>query len=119
MTANEKKIIDELKAVPITDKTREEIRWNIAEQQFLVRLINLRDEAAKEEMYDALAEVIAAQNKRMFEALEEQTKIITAIAIDVSDIKIHLDTHDAELKRLNERLYIVERKIKSLSKKID
>jgi len=111
--------IAELGCVPMSSEAKSQMSLNPYDQLFICRLMNLRDDAVKEEMSTALAEVLVAQNKRMFETLDEQTKLMKEVAIDISEIKNRLNDDEKQLaaitkqvKSIHKRLVAVEGKVK-------
>lgn len=88
----------ELGHVFMSSESIAKMSLNPYDQLFICRLMSMRDEAIKDEISTALAEVLAAQNKRMFDTLDEQTTLIKGIATDVLIIKQDL----ASVKRKQE-----------------
>lgn len=111
----------ELGPVIMSSEALSKMSLNPYDQLFICRLMGMRDEAVKDEMATALAEVLAAQNKRMFETLDDQTKLIKGIALDISEIKNRLNEDEKQLaemvkqvKSIHKRLGIVETKVKGI-----
>jgi len=111
--------IAELGCVPMSSEAKSQMTLNPYDQLFICRLMNLRDDAVKEEVSAALAEVIDARDRHMFETLDKQTKLIEGVAVDVSEIKNRLNKDEKQLaaitkqvKSIHKRLVAVEGKVK-------
>jgi uncharacterized coiled-coil protein SlyX len=111
--------IAELGCVPMSSEAKSQMSLNPYDQLFICRLLNLRDDAVKEAMSTALAEVIDARDRHMFETLDKQTKLIEGVAVDVSEIKNRLNKDEKQLaaitkqvKSIHKRLVAVEGKVK-------
>lgn len=87
-------------------------------QLFICRLLDRRDEAAKEELYLAVAEVVAAQNKLIFSSVEANTNILKDMAGDITLIKSHIATHDDIIRHLGARLDLKRIRIEGTEKEI-
>lgn len=101
------KELAELGCVHMSEEARSKMSLNPHDQLFICRLMTMRDDATKDE----LAEIVLAQNTKMFAMLDEQTRLIMGMSIDINSIKIHIATHDGELRHLNTRLDIKKKRL--------
>jgi len=115
----------ELGCVPMTAEALAKMSLNPYDQLFICRLMSMRDEAAKDEVYQAVAEVVANLTRKMFDTLEQQTKLIKAISLDMADLKTRLTEDEGKLRgviqRLDEkrkRLDALEVDVKSIKKRL-
>lgn len=113
-TSSEAEQMAELGCVPMPSEALSKMSLNPYDQLFICRLMTMRDDAAKEEMYNAVAEVVAAQNRMMFKELGEQTALIKAIALDVADIKTRLAADEEKLRNVFQRLDDKKKRIDTL-----
>lgn len=113
-TSSEAEQMAELGCVPMSSEALSKMSLNPYDQLFICRLMTMRDDAAKEEMYNAVAEVVAAQNRMMFKELGEQTALIKAIALDVADIKTRLAADEEKLRNVFQRLDDKKKRIDTL-----
>jgi len=84
----------------LTTKGKRELRLTPSFRQFLQRYLDLRDSVITKE----LAEIVTAQNHKLFSVLDQ--------------ITFRLDQIDARLNDINEKLCNHEVRIKELEKKI-
>lgn len=118
-------MLAELGCVPMTDEAISKMSLNPYDQLFICRLLSTRDESVKEE----LAEIVIAQNKKMFSILDAQTEIIKEIARDIVDIKdrlkkiedkqhydeLKLTSIDERLKAKKDRIEVLEKQMQVLN----
>jgi hypothetical protein len=113
-TPSEAEQMAELGCVPMSSEALSKMSLNPYDQLFICRLMTMRDDAAKDEMYNAVAEVVVAQNKRMFEALDEQTKLMKGMVADIADIKTRLTADEGTLRAVIQRLNDKKKRIDGL-----
>jgi hypothetical protein len=126
LTNEEKGALDGAIRQLMTPEAAKEINLNPSTQQFLIRFLDLRDEVisdklkewlkqAQEEKSDDLckdiAEVVAAQNRRMFTSLKEQTTLLSGISDNIALIQ-------SDITNIKDRLLIIEKKQKTDEDKI-
>lgn len=121
--ADDPKALAELGCVPMSNEALKKMTLNPYDQLFICRLMTMRDEAAKDEMATALAEVVAAQNRMLFNELGEQTTMIKNMAVDVAHIKTtlvnvekRLGEAEIDILLIKKKIGMLERKVKSLEK---
>jgi chemotaxis regulatin CheY-phosphate phosphatase CheZ len=117
---------DEINRLMTPDAAKELQGLSPTFQQFLIRWIDLRDFALmdevkefieklytkdNEQMCKNIAEIVIAQNKKMFNILDKQTlllekigKDILEIKCDIVEIKTRLDNHEKRIIILESRL---------------
>lgn len=116
--SDEAKMLAELGCVPMTSEALSRMSLNPYDQLFICRLMSMRDAAAKDEMYTAVAEIVIAQNKRMFDALEDQTKLMRGMSLDISSIKDRLAADELALKLITERLDAKKQRLEAVEGEI-
>jgi hypothetical protein len=105
-------IMNEVNRVPMTQESRARMTLNIYDLQYLIRLQDLSNDAFREElkklyeedndtMCKNIAEIVEAQNKILFKAIENQTNVIEVVAKDISIIK-------KDIINIKDRLEIIE-----------
>jgi uncharacterized coiled-coil protein SlyX len=111
----------DLKKVPLSKKSEEELTFTVADQQFIKRALDLQNDIFNEafdknivELTAALAEVIQAQNEKMFAVLGEQTKQIEAISKNVDRIVGRLDKIEKRLDGIETNLTDKENRLVAL-----
>jgi gas vesicle protein len=92
--------IDDQKWIKILFDRQDEVT-----EKLIIDTINIRDR----ELAKALAEVIAAQNNRLFEALENHTCLIQEVQKSLSAINLRLDSIEKRLNSGDIRLAILEK----------
>jgi len=115
---NDPKMLSELGCVPMSSEALAKMSLNPYDQLFICRLMTMRDDAAKEELYRAVAEIVAAQNKMMFDNVAEQTTMIKNIAEDISDIKKDITNILERLEDVEDQVTVEEQKQKEFDKKL-
>ena len=110
---------DEINRLMTPDAAKELQGLSPTFQQFLIRWIDLRDFALmdevkvfiqdlykkdNEQMCKNIAEIVVAQNKRMFDTLNKQTLLLEKIGQDIIEIKTRLDEHEKRIRILEARL---------------
>lgn len=115
---NDPKMLSELGCVPMSSEALAKMSLNPYDQLFICRLMTMRDDAAKEELYLAVAEVVAAQNKMMFDNVAAQTTMIKNIATDISDIKKDITNILERLEDVEDQVTVEERKQKEFEKEL-
>jgi DNA repair ATPase RecN len=136
---------DKIRALMTPAAIKELGALNPTMQQFLLRFVDLSltehdeehdkilSEQIKEELKDFLfdiheadnecickniAEIVAAQNKNMFAALSEQTRLIGEIASDIGDIKRDIKNIKDRLKAVEENVLVDEERINDIEQKL-
>ncbi|HPB04249.1 MAG TPA: hypothetical protein PLH00_05375 [Bacteroidaceae bacterium] len=112
-------LMAELGCITMSSEALSKMSLNPYDQLFICRLMNLRDEAAKDEMFAAIAEVVAAQNRMMFDGLGEQTALIKGMAIDIAHIKTALSGHEDRLKNAEDEIYHIKRRVRAIERKVN
>lgn len=124
--------IDKLKAIGMSDKSIPDVTFTFADYQCLERLMNVRDitveddlkeylrklyEQDNEAMCKNIAEIVANQNRLLFDTLKAQSDAIKSIAKDVSETKKDIATTKEdvaetrkEVRNISERLIIIEKR---------
>jgi septal ring factor EnvC (AmiA/AmiB activator) len=102
-------------------------------QQFLIRWIDLRDFAIMDEMKEFvqklyekdneqmcknIAEIVVAQNRKIFDTLEEQTGLLKKIEENIIDIKSDIVDIKRDIVDIKRRLDNHEKRIKVLESKL-
>ena len=102
--------------IPVSAKTRKGMSLTSDDTQYLGRMLTVMDDSWNDafdksiaELTKALAEVIQAQNDRMFETLEAQNKLIMQIRDDVILIKDRLEKLEASQGSQDVRLILLEK----------
>ena len=97
----------DLNKVPISDKVKEGMTLTVEDQQWLKRLLDLQSDTFNDafdvnikELTGALAEVIQAQNMKVFAVMEKQTESIERVSANVDRIVGRLDIIETRLVSL-------------------
>ena len=97
----------DLNKVPISDKVKKGMTLTVEDQQWLKRLLDLQSDTFNDafdvnikELTGALAEVIQAQNMKVFAVMEKQTESIERVSVNVDRIVGRLDIIETRLVSL-------------------
>jgi hypothetical protein len=103
-----------LSDVPISDHVRNGMTLKIEDHQFLVRLLNLHMDVTLENM----AEIVIAQNKRMFEMFDELKKSIDILNVSIDELRLcnkqfreRLDADEQILSNHEKRIQDLEKRL--------
>jgi hypothetical protein len=79
------------------------------DKEFIRVTMSAHCQSHVDEICRSLAEVVSAQNNRMFKALDEQNQLIKEIRADVLSIKRRIDVIETRLDDKDIRLALLER----------
>jgi uncharacterized protein YpuA (DUF1002 family) len=117
---------DEINRLMTPSAAKELLGLSPTFQQFLIRWTDLRDSAMmdevkefvqklyekdNEQMCKNIAEIVVAQNRRIFSTLEKQTNLLHKIGDDILEIK-------SDISKIKDRLEDHEKRIKILEGKL-
>lgn len=117
---------DEINRLMTPDAAKELHGLSPTFQQFLIRWIDLRDFALmdevkefieklytkdNEQMCKNIAEIVIAQNKKMFNTLDKQTFLLEKIGKDILEIKCDIVEIKTRLDNHEKRIIILESKV--------
>ena len=112
--------------VPVSAVTRNGMSLNPDDQKWIKVLLDLQNDSFNEafdvnikQLTCALAEVIQAQNDRMFTILEEQNKMIHGIQEDIKDIKQSIEHLNLDIKDIRLEIKAVKVEVKGISLEIE
>ena len=113
----------DLNKVPISDKVKKGMTLTVEDQQWLKRLLDLQSDTFNDafdvnikELTGALAEVIQAQNMKVFAVMETQTESIKKISGNVDRIVGRLDIIENRLVSIEKSGNDRERRIAFLER---
>lgn len=132
----------EIRTLMTPDAIKDLEALNPTVQQFLLRFTDLREkvlsdqlkeemkqfllevhEAENDAMCKNIAEIVAAQNKKMFDAFGEMASAITGIAEDVRELKKNhkelFELHMKDIGSINERFLDEDNKIKDIYSRLE
>jgi hypothetical protein len=124
-----KKIKLDLKDVPILKERRSQMSMNIADQQFIKRLLDLQNKVLSSHIekvyaghikgvYRSLAEILAANTEKVFRLLAEQSAILVDIHKEVKEVRQDIREMKVDIKLINERLFKLEDRMDMAEAKI-
>jgi|WetSurSiteA1Bulk_404760.scaffolds.fasta_scaffold37226_3 DNA repair exonuclease SbcCD ATPase subunit len=108
----------ELGCVPMTPEALSKMSLNPYDQLFICRLMSMRDEAAKDEVYQAVAEVVANLTRKMLDSIDQQTKLMKAMSTDIADIKTRLTEDEGKLRTVIQRLDDKKKRLDGLESEV-
>lgn len=113
---DEAKILEEIMSVPMTERSRKEMTLNIADHQFLCRLMTVRDDANREELRKYLKEIYLADNKQL---CENVSKVIAKeVAETISPIWQKLEDLAKGQKEISDTLIAMNKRMKVIEDQV-
>ena len=94
----------ELGCVPMSKEALAKMSLNPYDQLFICRLLNLRDDAIKDEISQSLADVLLAHFNQVFKAQDSQNKQLTDIASDIKDIKSDIKETKTKIAKIEQQV---------------
>jgi chromosome segregation ATPase len=98
----------------------------VADQQFIKRALDVQCDTWNEafdknivELTKALAEVVQAQNNKMFSVLEEQCALIREIQSDIKEIKQSIEHLNLEIKDIRLEIKAIKVDVKGISIEVE
>lgn len=120
ITDGEKLIIDSLKAVPISAKTRQSLNGlNIDVQQFLIRFMDVRDIAVRDEVLEKVGEFVLPWSNKLDIIIDNQKLMqsgLKDIVTETTSIKQKITAMDERLMEAEEMVKLDNDKLKKLDK---
>jgi hypothetical protein len=115
-TTDDPELQTELGCVCMSKEALAKMSLNPYDQLFICRLLNLRDDAVKDEISQSLADVLLAHFNQVFKAQDAQNNQLGEIARDIKDIKFDIKDIKTRLKEVENQVTEEEKRITRLER---